>query len=214
MPSAAGRRYLFTLFYDPDRVSPLIRSHRVHASFLQPFRKRYRSLLPLMPMALESFDLARLRSGGLERIGSRQRRDRAIARPPRLLLPHAHALPVGSVSGVSQRVDALALQTRAHGAARPTISGCGTTRPPLAWTSSSPTARTCAGAFGKPIAANPSVVHPPVAVETFYSKPPEDYYLIVSEFVAYKRLDAADQRLRAHRPQAPRWWATARNTNR
>src|SRR6201993_2891976 len=48
---------IFTLFYDPDRVSPVIRSHQVQASFLQPFRKHYRSLLPLMPMALESFDL-------------------------------------------------------------------------------------------------------------------------------------------------------------
>jgi glycosyltransferase involved in cell wall biosynthesis len=35
------------------------------------------------------------------------------------------------------------------------------------------------------------VIFPPVAVETFYSKPPEDYYLIVSELVAYKRIDAA-----------------------
>jgi len=35
------------------------------------------------------------------------------------------------------------------------------------------------------------VVLPPVAVETFYSKPPENYYLIVSELVAYKRLDSA-----------------------
>src|SRR5690349_5563858 len=48
---------IFTLFYDPDRVSPLIRSKNVHASFLNPFRKIYRSLLPFMPMALEGFDL-------------------------------------------------------------------------------------------------------------------------------------------------------------
>ena len=48
---------IFTLFYDPSRVSPTIRSHRVHSSFLQPLRKHYRSLLPLMPMALESLDL-------------------------------------------------------------------------------------------------------------------------------------------------------------
>ena len=34
-------------------------------------------------------------------------------------------------------------------------------------------------------------MHPPVAVEQFYWKPPEDYYLIVSELVAYKRLDTA-----------------------
>jgi glycosyltransferase involved in cell wall biosynthesis len=48
---------VFTLFYDPERVSDNIRSHNVRASFLQPFRKHYRSLLPLMPLALESFDL-------------------------------------------------------------------------------------------------------------------------------------------------------------
>ena len=35
------------------------------------------------------------------------------------------------------------------------------------------------------------VVRPPVNVEKFYWKPPEDYYLIVSELVPYKRVDAA-----------------------
>ena len=35
------------------------------------------------------------------------------------------------------------------------------------------------------------VVHPPVAVESFYWREPEDYYLVVSELVAYKRVDVA-----------------------
>src|SRR6266567_6175304 len=35
------------------------------------------------------------------------------------------------------------------------------------------------------------VIHPPVAVETFYWRAPEDYYLIVSELVPYKRVDTA-----------------------
>ena len=48
---------IFTLFYDPEAVSPLIRSRNVRASFLNPFRRFYRSLLPLMPVALEDFDL-------------------------------------------------------------------------------------------------------------------------------------------------------------
>ena len=34
---------LFTLFYDPERVSPLIRSHRVTASFLNPLSRHYRA---------------------------------------------------------------------------------------------------------------------------------------------------------------------------
>jgi len=35
------------------------------------------------------------------------------------------------------------------------------------------------------------VVRPPVSVESFYWRPAEDYYLVVSELVAYKRVDAA-----------------------
>jgi glycosyltransferase involved in cell wall biosynthesis len=35
------------------------------------------------------------------------------------------------------------------------------------------------------------VVRPPVNVESFYWRPAEDYYLIVSELVPYKRVDAA-----------------------
>ena len=45
---------IFTLFYDPESVSALIRSKNVKTSFLNPFKKFYRSLLPLMPMALPS----------------------------------------------------------------------------------------------------------------------------------------------------------------
>src|SRR5690348_9945164 len=48
---------IFTLFCDPTQLSGEVRRHRIVASFLDPFRKHYRSLLPLMPMALESFDL-------------------------------------------------------------------------------------------------------------------------------------------------------------
>src|SRR5439155_4175391 len=35
------------------------------------------------------------------------------------------------------------------------------------------------------------VVHPPVEIESCYWKPAEDYYLVVSELVPYKRLDLA-----------------------
>src|SRR5581483_2121736 len=48
---------IFTLFADPETFSPEVRKHRVTTSFLNPLRRHYRSLLPLMPMALESFDL-------------------------------------------------------------------------------------------------------------------------------------------------------------
>ena len=57
MPAASRTPIFSRLFYDPEKVSPLIRARRVTASFLNPLRRHYRSLLPLMPMALEHFDL-------------------------------------------------------------------------------------------------------------------------------------------------------------
>ena len=44
---------IFTLFCDPATLSPVMRTHRITTSFLNPLRGHYRSLLPLMPMALE-----------------------------------------------------------------------------------------------------------------------------------------------------------------
>lgn len=52
---------IFTLVYDESRVSEKIRKHKIFTSFLQRIPgaiKAYQSLLPLMPFALESFDLS------------------------------------------------------------------------------------------------------------------------------------------------------------
>jgi len=51
---------IFTLIHIPGSVSKIIEDRKIHTSFLQkvPFaRKRYRSFLPLFPLAIESFDL-------------------------------------------------------------------------------------------------------------------------------------------------------------
>lgn len=50
---------IFTLVADPAKLSPTIRKHRIYTSFLQKIGgvKNYQKMLPLMPMALESFDL-------------------------------------------------------------------------------------------------------------------------------------------------------------
>ena len=51
---------LYTLIYLPDRVSPAIRSMRVHSAWfnhLPGVGKYYRHCLPLFPRAIESFDL-------------------------------------------------------------------------------------------------------------------------------------------------------------
>jgi glycosyltransferase involved in cell wall biosynthesis len=54
------RADIFTLIHDRGSVSPSIESHRIATSFVQwlPFaRSRYRSYLPLFPLAVEQFDL-------------------------------------------------------------------------------------------------------------------------------------------------------------
>jgi glycosyltransferase involved in cell wall biosynthesis len=50
---------IFTLVADEERLSDTIRSHKITTSFLQRIGgvKHYKKMLPLMPFALESFDL-------------------------------------------------------------------------------------------------------------------------------------------------------------
>jgi glycosyltransferase involved in cell wall biosynthesis len=50
---------IFTLVANPEKLSPTIRKHKITTSFLQNMNgvKNYQKMLPLMPMALESFDV-------------------------------------------------------------------------------------------------------------------------------------------------------------
>jgi glycosyltransferase involved in cell wall biosynthesis len=178
---------IFTLFYDPDRVSPFLRSHRVKASFLNPLRRHHRSLLPLMPLALEHFDL----------------RD--------------YDLVISSESGPAKGV-ITAAQTRhlcychtpmrylwdlypaylhewTRSAAKRALMA------PLAnylrlWDQSSAAhvdqfianSQNVQNRIWKAYRRSSDVIYPPVAVENFYTAASDDYYLIVSELVAYKRI--------------------------
>jgi glycosyltransferase involved in cell wall biosynthesis len=181
---------IFTLFYDPDRVSGTICRHRVQASFLQPLHKHYRSLLPLMPMALESFDLrgydliVSSESGPAKGViapsGARHvcycetpmrylwdmypayRNEWTRSRWKRALMtPLANYLRLWDYASAA-RVDEF-------------VANSENVRRRI-W---------------KTYRRESRVVRPPVAVESFYWKPAEDYYLIVSELVPYKRVDAA-----------------------
>jgi glycosyltransferase involved in cell wall biosynthesis len=181
---------IFTLFYDPERVSETIRRHHVKPSFLQPLRKRYRSLLPLMPMALESFDLrgydliVSSESGPAKGVITTSdarhicycetpmrylwdmypayRNDWTRSRWKRALMaPLTNYLRLWDYASAA-RVDQF-------------VANSENVRRRI-W---------------KTYRRESRVVRPPVAVETFYWKPPRDYYLIVSELVPYKRIDLA-----------------------
>ncbi len=181
---------VFTLFYDPVRVSETIRGRRVTASFLNPLRSHYRSLLPLMPLALERFDLR-----GYDLIVSSE------SGPAKGVLAPASARHVcychTPMRYLWDLYPAYVNEWTASGWKRALMA-------PLAnylrlWDFSTAArvdefvanSKNVQRRILKTYRRDSQVVYPPVAVETFYWKEPEDYFLIVSELVAYKRIDTA-----------------------
>jgi glycosyltransferase involved in cell wall biosynthesis len=177
---------VYTLFYDAAGVSETIRSHRVVVSGLNGLRRYYRGLLPLMPVALESFDLRGYdlvvssesgpAKGVLVPAGARHvcychspmrylwelypdyLHDWTVSKWKRWLM----ALVAGGLRvwdyATAARVDAFVAN-------------------------SENVRRRIRRAYGR----EAEVVYPPVAVEEFYHEAAEDYFLVVSELVRYKR---------------------------
>ena len=181
---------VFTLFYDPAKVSKTIRERNVTASFLNPLRKHYRSLLPLMPMALESFDLR-----GYDLILSQE------SGPAKGVLPPSHARHICYCHTPMRYLWDLypayrndwtastwkrALMTPLTNYLRVWDYSTAARVDDFVASSSNAQRR-----IWKTYRREARVIHPPVGVESFYWKEPEDYYLIVSELVAYKRVDLA-----------------------
>ena len=180
---------IFTLFYDPRAVSDEIRRHKVTASFLNPLRRHYRDLLPLMPLALERFDLRGYdlivssesgpAKGVLTPAGARH--ICYCHTPMRYIwdlypayvkewLPRWKAALFAPVASYLRQWDyASAARVDEFIANSQNVRR----RIQKAWRRES------------------RVIYPPVAVEQFYWREPEDYYLVVSELVAYKRVDLA-----------------------
>ncbi|MEO8597184.1 MAG: glycosyltransferase [Candidatus Solibacter sp.] len=179
---------IFTLFCDPDSLSPTLRGRRITTSFLNPLRRHYRSLLPLMPMALENFDLREYdlvvssesgpAKGVLTSSHTRHvcychtpmrylwdlypayRNDWTRSRLKRMLMtPAAHYLRMWDYSSAA-RVDQFAANSE-----------------------------NVQARIWKTYRRESQVIHPPVDVESFYWRPDSDYFLAVSELVAYKQID-------------------------
>jgi glycosyltransferase involved in cell wall biosynthesis len=179
---------IYTLFYDPAAVSPLIRSKNIHASFLNPLRKMYRSLLPLMPMALESFDLRPYdlvissESGPAKGVltSSTTRHFCYCHTPMRYLWElypaHRNDFPGNPIvnalfAPVSSYLRTWDFATAAR------VDGF--------MANSLNVKRRIAKTYRRAS----RIVYPPVATESFRCERPEGYSLIVSEMVPYKRLD-------------------------
>jgi glycosyltransferase involved in cell wall biosynthesis len=190
---------IYTLFHFPGSVSQALESHPVHTSFLQRapgLRGRYRSYLPLFPVAIEELDLTGydlvissshcvakgvipspdafhlcychtpMRYAWDQEHAYFPRRDGAVARMRSLALTALRSWDVASATRVNQFV-----------------------------ANSSFVARRIRSYYGR----DAEVLHPPVDVEYFTpgsarearKTPEEDYCLMVSALAPYKRVDLA-----------------------
>ena len=181
---------IFTLFYDPARVSETIRSHRVTASYLNPLRRHYRALLPLMPSALESFDLR-----GYDLVISSE------SGPAKGVITQAatrHICYCHTPMRYLWELYPAYLNEWTHSSFKRMLM-CPVARNLRLWDFASAArvdgfvanSENVRRRIWKTYRRESMVVHPPVAVETFFHRPPEDYFLIASELVPYKRLDYA-----------------------
>ena len=181
---------IFTLFYDPDQVSSTIRSRVVKTSFLNPFQRHYRSLLPLMPMAVEHLDLRGYdlvissESGPAKGVlTSSQTRHFCYCHSPMrylwdlypaylhewtrsrlkraLMAPLTNYLRIWDYAAAARVDDFIANSLNVE---------------KRIW---------------KAYRRSSDVIYPPVPVEQFYTSQTDDYYLIVSELVSYKRISDA-----------------------
>jgi len=181
---------IFTLFYDPSRISETIRSHKVTASYLNPLRRHYRSLLPLMPSALESLDLRGYdlvissESGPAKGVITQSTtRHVCYCHTPMRYLWELYPAYLNDwthsrIQGLMMRLATPHLRLWDYASAARVDEFVANSE-------------NVQRRIWKTYRRDSTVVYPPVAVETFYRLPPEKYFLIVSELVAYKQLDYA-----------------------
>ena len=181
---------IFTLFCDPATLSPELRSHRIVTSFLNPLRRWHRSLLPLMPMALESLDLR-----GYDLVVSNE------SGPAKGVILPANTRHVCYCLTPMRYLWDLYHEYRNEYVRSRIVRGMMT---PIAnylrlWDFASAQhvdqfiadSENVRNRVWKAYRRDSEVIHPPVEVDSFYWKPPGDYFLIVSELVPYKRVDTA-----------------------
>jgi len=181
---------IFALFAEPRALSQEVRLHRITTSYLNPLRRWHRVLLPLMPMALESFDLrgydlvVSSESGPAKGVilSSSTRHVCYCHTPPRYLWDLYSAYRNEWTTSRRKRA---AMTPLTHYLRLWDYASAARVDQFLA------NSRNVQMRIRKTYRRHSEVVHPPVEVDSFYWKPPDDYFLIVSGLVAYKRIDSA-----------------------
>src|SRR5499427_2244157 len=180
---------VYTLFCDPDVLSRELRARKITTSFLNPWRRWYRSLLPLMPMALESFDLrgydlvVSSESGPAKGvITSSDTRHVCYCHTPMRYLWDLY--PAYRNEWTRSRWKRAAMTPLANYLRLWDFASAARVDDFVA------NSRNVQARIWKTYRRESTVIHPPVDVDSFYAMPAEDYFLVVSELVQYKRVDS------------------------
>lgn len=183
---------IFAHVYDPSAVSPLINRHKIKTSFIQklPFAvRKYQSYLPLMPMALEQFDL---RDYDLIISSESGPAKGVVTRPDALHVCYCHT-PMRYVWDMyhdylesAGRIARILMPPLIHYLRMWDLASASRVDHFVANSSY------VAKRIKKHYHRDAEVIHPPVATSDFsISERQEDFYLMVGQLVSYKRVDLA-----------------------
>jgi glycosyltransferase involved in cell wall biosynthesis len=182
---------IFTLVADRDKLSPILRKHRIITSFLQKIggRRFYQKMLPLMPQALESFDLS-----GYDLILSSE------AGPAKGIIPPPDSVHICYCHSPMRYIWDLYPQYYRKSGWLARMAMNLTSSWLRAWdvTTSARVDHFIANSafvakrIRKFYRREATVIHPPVDVSRFeLSDAAEDYYLCAGQITPYKRIDIA-----------------------
>lgn len=184
---------IYTSIYDPDRLNKTFKALDIRTSFMQrlPFvKKHHQPFLPLYPFAMESLDL---RGYDLVVSGSSAFAKGVITRPDTLHVCYCYT-PMRWAWGFQDYIERERIGKAARLALAPFINW-------LRLWDYSTAARVDAFIAISPIVAariakyyrrESVIIPPPVDVQRFQvSTRREDYFLIVSRLIPYKRIDLA-----------------------
>lgn len=183
---------IFTHVYRPERISPVIRSHKVTTTFIDrlPMAHRmYQKYLPLMPLALEQLDLSAYdlvissESGPAKGV---------LTRPDALHVCYCHT-PMRYVwSGYHDYLHSAGPIVRPlmpyaiHRLRQWDLATAARVDRFIA------NSETVAKRIWRVYRRDSTVINPPVETRRFATaEPPGDHYLFVSQLVSYKRADVA-----------------------
>ncbi len=186
---------IYTLLHVKGALSPTIEGRRIHTSFIQKLpraAKWYRNYLPLMPTAIEQFDL---RGYDLVLSTSHCVAKGVITAPSTCHVSYLHT-PMRYVWDLFedyfsvQRVGRLKRMVISFFASYlRTWDVASSTRVDQYLCNSSHVAKRIAKYYRR----DAVVVHPPVDTQRFTIDEPEDFFLCVSALAPYKRIDLAVQ---------------------